>query len=57
MTMPGNPRPSESTVRIGKLEGALLGVLGIMGALVIGGSLVVMVTSLVLGGSALEIPE
>lgn len=57
MTLPANPRPSESTERIGKLEGALLGVLGIMGALIVGGSLVVMVTSLVLGGNALEIPE
>lgn len=57
MTLPGNPRPSESTEKVGKLEGALLGVLGIMGALIIGGSLVVMVTSLVLGGTALEIPE
>jgi len=57
MTLPGNPRPSESTERIGVLEGGLLAVLGIMGALIIGGSLVVMVTSLVLGGSALEIPE
>ncbi|WP_156376812.1 MULTISPECIES: hypothetical protein [unclassified Microcella] len=57
MTLPGTPTPSESTQRVGVLEGALLGVLGIMGALIIGGSLVVMVASLVLGGSALEISE
>ncbi|MBA8846819.1 hypothetical protein [Microcella alkalica] len=57
MTLPGNPTPSESTEKLGKLEGALLGVLGVMGALIVGGSLVVMAAMVLLGGNALALPE
>lgn len=57
MTLPRHPTPSESMSKVGVLEGGLLAVLGIMGVLIVGGSLAVIVTSLVLGGNALEIPE
>lgn len=57
MTLPRHPTPSESMSKVGVLEGGLLAVLGILGVLIVGGSLAVIVTSLVLGGNALEIPE
>lgn len=57
MTLPHTPAPSESTTRLGVLEGGLLAVIGALGLLVTAGAIVVAVASIVLGGSALELPE
>jgi hypothetical protein len=55
MSMPSNPTPSESTEKMGKLEGALLGVIGLIAVLTIGAGIVIGVTSIVLGGNALDL--
>lgn len=57
MTLPHTPAPSESTTRLGVLEAGLLAVIGLLGLLITGGAVVAAVASLVLGGTALELPE
>lgn len=55
MTLPTSPSPSESTQKIGKVEGALLGVLGLIALLITGGAVAISIVSLVIGGGQVEI--
>jgi len=49
MTLPTSPAASESTDKIGRLEGALLGVVGVMAVLVIGSAVILSAVSILVG--------
>ena len=55
MTLPTPPTPSESTDKVGRLEGALLGVLGVMGALILGSALVLSIVAIAVGDGQIGI--
>ena len=55
MTLPTSPAPSESTEKVGRLEGALLGVLGVMGVLVVGSAVVLSIVAIAVGDGQIGI--
>jgi len=55
MTLPTSPTPSESTEKVGRLEGALLGVLGVMGVLVVGSAVVLSIVAIAVGDGQIGI--
>jgi hypothetical protein len=55
MTLPDNPTPSESTQKMGVLEGGLLGVIALIGGLITVGGLVIIVAGFLLGNNALDL--
>ena len=55
MTLPPSPTPSESTDKVGRLEGALLGVLGVMGVLVVGSAVILSIVAITIGDGQIGI--
>jgi hypothetical protein len=55
MTLPDNPTPSESTKKMGVLEGGLLAVIALIGGLITVGGIVIIAAGFLLGGNVLDL--